>query len=150
MSLLPLRRAFTLAEVLITVAIVAVAGLAIISSLTAGVYFQQSIREENGALRLATDVIEASKRELFRDLERQIINPVTIDDRGTPETDDDVTGRAELRFYRIDGTEVGIPGGPPIPGEGTMIRVEATVRWAPAGRRHSKVQEVTLASLLAP
>lgn len=143
------RRGVSLVEVMITVAIVAVSGLSIVFSLMTGMHLEQSIREQNGAIRVAADTLEGSKREFFANLSSRTINNVVIDDRGTARTGDDVVGTATLRYFTADGTEVGIVGSP-MPLELEMVRVEATVTWSPAGRGRARQQTIMLSTLLAP
>jgi type II secretory pathway pseudopilin PulG len=159
----------TLAEVLITITIVSVVGLSIMASLQAGIYFQQSIREENGATRAAADLIDEVRKELFSRLENRRVD-VLIDDRGTALTGDDLRGIAELRFYApVNGeyfdedgqylNEVGLTEGS-LPTDLTMLIVEVTVKWNRAGRIQTGAtfvsddeefdREVVLSSLLAP
>lgn len=142
------QRGFTLAEVLITSAIVSVAGLAIIAAIVDGVYFQQSIRERNGALRVAADQLESAKRELFGSLQSRT-EPVTIDDRGTAQAADNVNATATLRFFLPNGNEVGVSGAP-LPDDGSMVIVESRVEWNPAGRQSSRTQTVVLTTTLSP
>lgn len=144
----PRRRALTLVEVVITIAIVALSAIAILGTLSAGAYQQQSIRERNGAMRAAGDVMETTKNRLFRTLQAGDID-VVIDDRGTANPGDDVRGVARLRLFDANGNEVGIPGSP-VPTDRSMLRVEVEVEWTPAGRRVAGPRSVTLASLLAP
>lgn len=167
------NRAMTLAEVLITVVIVSMVGLAIMASIQAGIRFQQSIREENGATRAAADILDATRKEFFSRLEYRDIDNVLIDSRGTEGEDDDIRGEAELRFFApfTDGTyfdddgnrnEVGIDasGNPaPLPGELTMVIAEVAVRWNRAvptdtgpgfGEDGDFDREVVLSTLLAP
>jgi len=164
----PFHRAVTLMEVMVTVVIVSMVGLAILASIQAGVYFQQSIREENGATRAAADILDMTRKELFSSLRYTEFDNVLIDNRGTARLDDNIVGEAELRFfapfpdgryYDSDGNrnEVGI--GQPLPGGLTMVLAEVSVRWSRAGiirtgQRFGEDgefdREVVLATLLAP
>jgi type II secretory pathway pseudopilin PulG len=168
------RKGLTLVEVLVTVVIVTLVGLSILASIQAGIYFQQSIREENGATRQAADLLDQVRREMFFRLQHQDIDNILIDDRGTARTNDDILGAAEIRFYApdtdgrfIDGDgqyirEVGLPGSP-IPLDLSMLMAEVSVRWDRAGRITTGTQyqqgddedrvfdrEVVLTTLLAP
>ena len=142
------RRGFTLIEIMITVLIVSIAGLAIISSLIFGIFMRQSIRERNGAMRVAADVIESTKKRLFAELSQTTLNAIVIDDRGTTRDSDDIRGTAVLRLFTTDGTEVGISGSP-IPTDRPMLRAEVTVTWFSPGWRGGE-QMIVLQTLLAP
>lgn len=155
-----LRRAMTLAEVLIAATIITVSGLSIMASIQTGILFQQSIREENGATRAAADMLDRTRRELFFRLE-STQQEVVIDDRGTPRIEDDIMGTATIRFYAPDANgnffdsddqylnEVGIAGSP-IPFDLSMLMAEVTVRWNRIGRVSSTEREAVLSTLLAP
>lgn len=168
------RHGLTLVEVMVTVIIVTLVGLSILASIQAGIYFQQSIREENGATRQAADIIDQIRREMFFRLQYQEIDNIVIDDRGTTRTSDDILGVAEIRFYApdtdgryIDGDgqyirEVGLPGSP-IPIDLSMLLAEVSVRWNRAGIINTGAsfqagdddtrvfnREVVLTTLLAP
>lgn len=145
----PRGNAFTLVEVLITIAIVSIAGTAIISSLIFGVYMRQSIRERNGAMRAAADVMESTKKRLFGELRQMDFDTILIDNRGTVDTSDDIMGTASLRFFDRSGNEVGTSS-VPMPMDLSLVRAEVIVEWNPPGRRSSTTQSVVLATLLAP
>ena len=147
---LPLRRqAFTLVELMITVAIVSFAGTSIILSIMFGIYLKQSIRERNGAARVAGTALEETKKKLLQRLSYERRTDIVIDDRGTATTADDVRGTLDLRLFDENGNEVGVAGSP-IPLNRSMLMVEATVTWAPAGRRAQRTQQLVMHSLLAP
>ncbi|MEQ8822192.1 MAG: type II secretion system protein [Sumerlaeia bacterium] len=150
LRLAPRQQAFTLVEALITMFIVAFIGMGVMASMMYGMYLQQSIRERNGAQRVAAETLESAKRQLFQNLERQVFQDVVIDNRGTPdEASDDVTGTVSLRFYTEDGTEVGVTGRP-IPLDRSMLEVRATVAWQPSGRMSSRPQQISISTLMAP
>jgi len=147
------RRGISFAEVLITVAIVAMVGIGIILSLAMGAYMQQSIRERNGAMRIATELLESSRRELFERLATST-RTVVIDDRGTADQGDDVRGQARVRFFLVGaGSEVEKEVGTstkPVPLDGSALRAVVTVAWTPAGRFGGGSREVRLSSLVSP
>jgi hypothetical protein len=105
---------------------------------------QQATRERNGALRAAADTIESTKRVLFASLQ-PTTQTVVLDDRGTAETTDDVTGTMQILFYDTEGNPLAT-----VPLDLSMVIVEARVSWNPAGRRSTAVQTVSLRTLLAP
>ena len=143
------RAAFTLVEVVLTIAIVSVTGIAIIAAIAYGVQIEEQIHERNGATRVAADLLESTKKTLFQKLESKTMNDVPIYDRGTPETTDDVKGTVTLQFYDTAGNKVGTDANP-IPLDLSMLRADVRVTWNPAGRRHNDAQTVQIQTLLAP
>lgn len=142
-------RGFTLVEVVVAVALVSFMGVSILGALAFGAYQKQSIRERNGAMRAAADIMETVKRTHFSQLESRTFQNIILDDsskRGNPRN---VTGTATLRFFNMDDQEVGISGSP-IPLDLSMLRVEVEVTWQAAGRRARDQQSEILVTLLAP
>lgn len=154
------RRGLTLIEILITGVIITVCGLSIMASINSGLLFQQTIREENGAIRAAADILDRTRKELFFRLETWE-EEVTIDTRGTARTDDDVMGTVRIRFYAPDQNgdyfdskgqyhrEVATPQ-TPIPTDLTMVIAEATVTWNRAGRMSDTPRQIVLTTFVAP
>ncbi len=151
------NRGLTLVEVMITVTIVAILGLAILSTLIFGIHVKQAIRERNGASRVAADLMESTRRIPFANLSKQTFTDVVIDDRGTTDkTSDDVTATVNLQFFDLDEneatetwTEVGTVANP-VPLDRSMIKAQVSVVWQPAGRRKSETQTFVISSLLSP
>jgi prepilin-type N-terminal cleavage/methylation domain-containing protein len=155
-----LRRGFTLIEIMVTGLIITACGLSIMMSINAGIMFQQSIREENGALRAAADLLDRTRRELTFRLEPWE-QAVVIDNRGTLTREDDLMGTARIRFFAPDENgdylnaagqyirEVGTATDP-IPMDLTMLMAEVTVTWNRIGRLSSTERQITLSSFLAP
>lgn len=148
-QLRPARAAFTLVEVLITVVLVVFMSVSIMGALAFGAYQKQSIRERNGAIRVAADLMESVKRTNFAYLEAQTFNDVVIDDRGTATTSDNITATVTLRFFDEDDNEVGTAS-TPMPLDMSMVRVEVTVTWNPVGFRSRTTESERLITLLAP
>ena len=152
-----LRDGFTLIEVMITVGIVAIVGLALVSGITYGIVVQQSIKERNSAMRAAAEIIEETKRAPFFSLtpithsrNDSTLDPVmTLDDRGTVTTEDDVVAESiTLRFFNTDGSTVVTPVE-----DKRLVVAQARVQWRGAGRRADSpedYQEIVLSTLLAP
>ncbi|MCB2154349.1 type II secretion system GspH family protein [bacterium] len=150
-------RGFTLIEVMVTVGIVAIVGLAIVAGITYGVVIQQNIKERNSAMRAAAEVIEETKRTPFFSLapitytknDVPLDPVVTLDDRGTVSTDDDVLAESiTLRFYNTDGTAATTPIN-----ERKLVVAKARVQWRGAGRKADSpedYQQVMITTLLAP
>lgn len=137
------RRAFTLVEVLFTIAIATVAVLGIISALMFSIYIQADLRQRNLAYREATAILESTKKDLFTNL-NEIDRDVIIDTGGNMDPDDDLMGTVELEFFDMDGDPI-VPAA-----AGTeLIRARVTVTWTPPGRGDTD-QFVVVESLLAP
>jgi type II secretory pathway pseudopilin PulG len=144
------NKGFTLIEVVITVALVAFMGISILGAIAFGTYQKQAIRERNGALRAASDLIESAKRSHFSTLARRDLLNVVIDDRGSRRSQaGDVLADISMRFFLENGTEVGIPG-TPIPLNLSMVRAEVVVTWVPAGKGRGSLKTETLSTLMAP
>lgn len=145
------RRAggFTLIEVVVTVALVSFMGISILGALAFGAHQKQSIRERNGALRAAADVMETVKRTHFSQLRRETFQGVMLDDGTLRGNRGRVRGDVSLRFFTTDDVEVGLPNSP-VPLDLSMLRVEVEVTWSPSGRNSNKQQTERIVTLLAP
>ncbi|MCC5875902.1 MAG: prepilin-type N-terminal cleavage/methylation domain-containing protein [Candidatus Sumerlaeia bacterium] len=142
-------RGFTLVEVVVAVALVSFMGVSILGALAFGAYQKQSIRERNGAMRAAADIMETVKRTHFSQLQSRTYQDVILDDSSKRGNPINVTGTATLRFFTMDDEEVGITGSP-IPLDLSMLRVEVEVTWRGVGRSSRDVQSEILVTLLAP
>lgn len=143
------KRAFTLVEVIITALLVLFMSVSIMGALAFGAYQKQAIRERNGAIRVAADLMESVKRTNFALLEAQTFDSVVIDDRGTETDGDNVVGVVTLRFFDENDNEVGTAASP-MPLDLSMVRVEVTVSWNPVGFRSRTTETERLVTLLAP
>lgn len=156
-SSLSKRKGVTLVEVMIGVTIVFIVSIGIISTMIAGLYRKQAIREHNAATRLASTKLEFTKRRVLNLINTaEMTDDVTIDDRGTteefpdgrPAESDDVTGTRTLRFFSQDRT-VEYADGSEIP-FGEIVAVECEVEWRPAGKPDGRMQSIVVSTLIAP
>lgn len=143
------RSAFTLIEVLITMIIVAIVGLSAIASLVFGIYIRQLRAERNGAMRVAGELLEETRKIDFRQLREKSIPDVPIDSRGTATTADDTRATVVLRFYDQFGNRVGTTL-EPLPLDRSMVRAEAIVTWRSPGHMSDRQQILSLNTLIAP
>lgn len=144
------RKGMTLIEVIFAIGIAAILGTAVVSAMVFGIYAKQHRQEYNGAMRLAADQLENTKRVLFHRLESQTLEDVVIDDGGTPDVeDDDVTGTLKLQFFDKSGNEVGTDENP-LPLDKSKVLAKVTVEWTTIGYRSEKPRTLTLSTLLAP
>lgn len=140
-------KGFSLVEVLITLAITAIAALGIISALVFSHRSEADLRQRNAAFREGSAVMESTKKSFFNKLSPSVVD-VLIDSKGTVSPDDDLMGVAQLQFFDMNNIEVG-GDGVAIPDDGQMILARVTVRWVPPGRAGNE-QSIAIESLLAP
>lgn len=140
--------AFTLIEIVISIAITTLLGLGIISSLVYSRTISEYDKQRIVAINYARSYIEQFRRPFFPTLQGQ--HQVVLDDFNTPAPSDDLYATIDVNLYEVnaDGSRGAKVVNPPMDQE--MLEIEVTVSWNRTGRLSSKRVSEVLHSYIAP
>lgn len=144
-ALLRGRRAFAMAEVLITIGIAAVIITASISLMMFNSQYIKQQQMRSGAMSLASTAMETLRKTPFNQLVGSS-ERIVVDDNRTPDDDtDDIFGSLRIEIKDKAGN---LMAGPPV----TIDRVEVciTITWLGAGRYSEKEYKESLVTYITP
>ncbi|MBN1866595.1 type II secretion system protein [Candidatus Sumerlaeota bacterium] len=147
------RGAFTLVEVMVTIAIASVVCLATIASLSWSLQFQALQQQRMGAVAILQREMEEIRQELHPDLIGT--RESWLDDNRTPDNPgDDIPCNLIMTLYHADGTPFA-SGETPATHE--RITIELTLTWIPPGAKFQlaeggsgRIMHETLMTTLVP
>jgi type II secretory pathway pseudopilin PulG len=142
------KNAFTLIEIVISIAITTLIGLGVISSLVYSRTISELDKQRIVAINYARSYIEEFRRPFFPTLQGQ--HQVVLDDFNTPAPSDDLHATLNVDLYKVnaDGSRGAKIVNPPMDQE--LLEIEVTVSWNRTGRLSSKQVTETLHSYIAP
>ena len=142
------RNAFTLVEIVISIAITTLIGLGVISSLVFSRTVSEYDKQRIVAINYARSYIEQFRRPFFPTLQGE--HQVVLDDFNTPSPSDDLNAAINVALYEVnsDGSRGDLIVNPPMNQD--MVEIEVTVTWNRTGRLSSKRVSEVLHSYIAP
>ena len=140
--------AFTLVEIVISIAITTILGLGVISSLVYSRTISEYDKQRIVAINYARSYLEEYRRPFFPTLQGE--HQVLLDDFNTPSPSDDLHAAINVNLYKVnaDGSRGDKVVNPPMNEE--LLEIEVTVTWNRTGRLSSKRVSETLHSYIAP